>query len=371
MEAEKFDLDIYGDDTPQEVNTQSHSGAAASTMDKENAGSTSAKMESSIPAKPAMQKGTKRKELPDDRPIDQNAALALLITDLHWWITEDDVRGWANQAGCEEELKDLGFNEHKVNGKSKGYVYPIVALLVSVLWLVDTYPNQHPSFNRQVYIEFSSLQASTAVKRVVELSMQDKQPGKKFTTSYHHMAGNPYRTLPKDIPGRRDQRGSMGTHSTNTPSTPSFGQGASTGGHSNFGSFRGRGGFQGPNRGGFQNFGQQGMPPQPNNFPNMFGGAGNGMNPMQPQMNSFGGFNRGGMMGGMPPRGGMAQRGGRGNMPMGGMMNPMMGGMGGMGMGMPMGVNMGMMNPMMGSGSMPMSKFFHSGGVVFSGTIDG
>lgn len=56
----------------------------------------------------------------DERPIDPGATTALLISDLHWWITEDDIRGWANQAACEDELKDVTFSEHKVNGKSKG-----------------------------------------------------------------------------------------------------------------------------------------------------------------------------------------------------------------------------------------------------------
>lgn len=72
------------------------------------------------PKQAPVQQGTKRKEGADDRPNDPGATTALLIQDLHWWTTEDDVRGWANQAGCEDELKAVTFNEHKVNGKSKG-----------------------------------------------------------------------------------------------------------------------------------------------------------------------------------------------------------------------------------------------------------
>jgi hypothetical protein len=56
----------------------------------------------------------------DERQADPNATNAVLINELHWWITEDEVRGWCNQAGCEEDMRDLTFNEHKVNGKSKG-----------------------------------------------------------------------------------------------------------------------------------------------------------------------------------------------------------------------------------------------------------
>jgi hypothetical protein len=73
------------------------------------------------PKQAPQQQGVKRKEASDERSVDPGATNALLVSDLHWWITEDDIRGWANQAGCEDELKDVTFSEHKVNGKSKGY----------------------------------------------------------------------------------------------------------------------------------------------------------------------------------------------------------------------------------------------------------
>ncbi|KAF2839106.1 hypothetical protein M501DRAFT_1003670 [Patellaria atrata CBS 101060] len=72
------------------------------------------------PKQAPIQQGTKRKEGSDDRPVDPNATTALLISELQWWTNEDDMRGWANQSGCEDELVDVTFNEHKVNGKSKG-----------------------------------------------------------------------------------------------------------------------------------------------------------------------------------------------------------------------------------------------------------
>jgi hypothetical protein len=67
------------------------------------------------------QQGTKRKQGDDDdRPTDPGATAALMINDVNWWISEEDIRGWANQSGCEDELTEVTFNEHKVNGKSKG-----------------------------------------------------------------------------------------------------------------------------------------------------------------------------------------------------------------------------------------------------------
>lgn len=75
-----------------------------------------------IPKQAPQQQGVKRKGGSDDRPIDPGATTAILISELHWWNTDDDVRGWINQAQVEDELKDITFSEHKVNGKSKGYV---------------------------------------------------------------------------------------------------------------------------------------------------------------------------------------------------------------------------------------------------------
>ncbi len=77
--------------------------------------------QAAAPEQTPPKQGVKRKEGPDDRPVDSGATSALIISDLHWWSTDDDIRGWANQTQCEDELKDITFSEHKVNGKSKGY----------------------------------------------------------------------------------------------------------------------------------------------------------------------------------------------------------------------------------------------------------
>ena len=66
------------------------------------------------------QQGIKRKEGADDRALDPGATSALTISDMQWYLTDDDLRGFAVKADCEDELKDVTFSEHKVNGKSKG-----------------------------------------------------------------------------------------------------------------------------------------------------------------------------------------------------------------------------------------------------------
>lgn len=140
--ADDFDIDIYGDLNPDEPSTtfkkeedelllddvgnqgdstevktepageDTNMGSAAG--DGDNSGhSNTVKEEESVQQK-------QKRKLPDDRPYDPTATSALYIADLHWWTTDDDIRGWVNQCSCEDELKDITFSEHKVNGKSKG-----------------------------------------------------------------------------------------------------------------------------------------------------------------------------------------------------------------------------------------------------------
>jgi len=187
--------------------------------------------------------------------------------------------------------------------------------------------------NRQVFLELSSSQAATALKRHLDAFNANAAAGtKKFIASYH-FAQNPYKTLPKDVPNRRD--GNRQDTFSNRGGTNNFRGGR--GNYNNNTNFNNRGGGMG----GFsqnRNFSNPSM--------NMGMQGGYGANPMggfqggmQP-MNNFGGFNRGGMMGGM--RGGMPTNRGRGGMNMMGGMQPM-GGMNMMGGGMP---NMAMMGGM-------------------------
>lgn len=103
-------------DVRQETNAQSHGEEHQQIKSTDESG----KGAIHIPKQAPVQQGIKRKEGSDERAIDPGATTAILISDLHWWNTDDDIRGWVNQAHCEDELKDITFSEHKVNGKSKG-----------------------------------------------------------------------------------------------------------------------------------------------------------------------------------------------------------------------------------------------------------
>jgi hypothetical protein len=161
---DNFDIDIYGDDsyqdtsvqdettltnpTPSKKNTNNRDSALANNT-KSDGGNRADKQELSgdgmngdmqhdhstqqiastggsagnheVHKQAPQKQGTKRKQgEDDDRPTDPGATAALMINDVNWWVSEEDIRGWANQSGCEDELNEVTFNEHKVNGKSKG-----------------------------------------------------------------------------------------------------------------------------------------------------------------------------------------------------------------------------------------------------------
>ncbi|TVY21612.1 hypothetical protein LARI1_G000145 [Lachnellula arida] len=299
----------------------------------------------SIPKQAPQQQGVKRKEGSDDRPIDPLATTALLISELHWWNTDDDIRGWVNQAQVEDELKDITFSEHKVNGKSKGYWQLIRFLCDDLL--------------TQAYVEFTSQQAATAAKHKIDAFGEGQQYSKKQTVVYSNPNNNLFRTLPKDAPMRAGK-------DNQTNRAPSGGYNNDRGNQNgNFGgNFRGRTpGYNSRGGGGMNNM-------NGNNFNRNFSGpamgnmGGGGFNSAMGGFqgnsmgNQFGGFNnRGGMMGGM--RGGPnGMRGGRG-----GMGNGMMGGMP-MG-GMPMGGMPG------GMGAMPMNMGQMGGGMPGGGGFNG
>lgn len=154
-EDDNFDIDIYGDsgahergddngDEPElilddpEISVtngsskqngyesipstanDTHTETISNGNEKDRSGSNAPQQNATRQQTQAPQQGQKRKEVSDDRPSEPGATSALFISDLYWWTTDDDIRGWVQLAGYEDELKDVTFSEHKVNGKSKG-----------------------------------------------------------------------------------------------------------------------------------------------------------------------------------------------------------------------------------------------------------
>ena len=236
---------------------------------------------------------------PDTRPLDPGALPALKLTEFGWWNTEEDLRAFCSAAGVEHELREVAFGEHKINGKSRG----------------------------EVYLQFDTSQAATAVKREVEKSNSDEGtpgPHKTKVTVYFTPIGNPFKGYTKDGSGA----GAKKDFNTQGGAYNNF-NGHRGGSFQNRGNFGARGNFQA--RGNFNNNMMQSRPQQQSQQGWGMGGMQNpmmaGFNPMMAGMGNMMGMNRGSMMGGgmMAGRGGYGM--GMGNM--GGMSMNMMGGRGG------------------------------------------
>lgn len=143
MAEEDFEIDVYGDAEDGRGQDEAHGqGADDYTQDEhqpqqhdevrednhemdgsdQNGNGIDGQRDDGVgSASPAPQQGTKRKQS-EDLPVDHDATNAVQLSELQWYDTEDEIRTWARVAACEDALKEITFSEHKVNGKSKGYV---------------------------------------------------------------------------------------------------------------------------------------------------------------------------------------------------------------------------------------------------------
>ncbi|KAF2861495.1 hypothetical protein K470DRAFT_37163 [Piedraia hortae CBS 480.64] len=297
-EEDTFEIDIYGDqpepDQPQPGNNaeglQQNVHSESEPTGDSNLLQVGGHQEADASVGGS---GTKRKAPPeepygdneeeyDDRPVDPSAFPALKVCELHWATSEDDLRAICASVKAEAELIDLSFGEHKINGKSKG----------------------------EAYLEFTSVQASTAVKREIDARSEQKEgaPARQtpFTANFAPV-GNPYKSAAGGT--RKDWGGN-----TMMQNNVSRGGGYGRGGFANQrGGFVPRGGaaFNNPmmqrnqQQQGWGNFAAFNNPMMMMGYNNMRGGMVNGMgmgmmrggfNPMANMRGNMG-MNRGGWNG--------------------------------------------------------------------------
>ncbi|KAI8820101.1 uncharacterized protein EV422DRAFT_620504 [Fimicolochytrium jonesii] len=124
---------------------------------------------------------------------------ALLVSELSWWTTDDDIKLAISEAGVTEQLlaNELSFSEHRVNGKSKGICY----------------------------IPFQTQEATALAKEFFEtIEIHGRKPIVKYVPPSQQ--SNPFRTLPKDPKETRAEQAkrgpAIGTGAGVVPSMPTL-----------------------------------------------------------------------------------------------------------------------------------------------------
>lgn len=128
-DEDNFDIDIYGDIGAEEASheyrveeaeqTNSRRSSAVNNPNGDNSQVQSA-VSSGFPQQPQSDGKGKEEQETHSVDIEPDATTAILVSELNWWTTDDDIRGWVNDTGHEDDLKNITFSEFKVNGKSKG-----------------------------------------------------------------------------------------------------------------------------------------------------------------------------------------------------------------------------------------------------------
>lgn len=143
-DEDNFDIDIYGDIGADEAShgyradeTDQANSRRGSTVNYQN-GDTSqiqSAVSSGFPQQQSQPVVKKEEQENHSVDIEPDATMAIFISELNWWTTDDDIRGWVNETGHEDDLKGITFSEYKVNGKSKGWV-PTQTFLLSSKYLL-------------------------------------------------------------------------------------------------------------------------------------------------------------------------------------------------------------------------------------------
>ena len=142
---DNFDIDIYGEDGPPEGNEKQEntSGFVDSQTQDEITGDGmiphhedhNEEQEVATQTSIEPQETDQGQQSPfrppnananTQAPLDSDATSCLIITEMQWWTNDDDIRGWTNKCGHEDDLKDITFAEYKINGKSRGFVASFV-----------------------------------------------------------------------------------------------------------------------------------------------------------------------------------------------------------------------------------------------------
>ncbi|KAL1919228.1 uncharacterized protein VTP21DRAFT_1920 [Calcarisporiella thermophila] len=93
---------------------------------------------------------------------------ALYVEELSWWTTDEDIRNAIVNGGLrDDDIREMTFYEHKVNGKSRG----------------------------TVYVEFSSPETASRAKEALDNA---EFSGRKCSVTFTNAGANPFKNLPKE-----------------------------------------------------------------------------------------------------------------------------------------------------------------------------